>query len=192
MRPILTRNRRDCIRQVWAVSGMVPSLRLPRRDGAGKQLVAARVPRGYAAKRGSPRASLGPSRCDFASRSVLALLSPLSHHLSNPGRRVATPIRLWLLRPEGTAVTQPRAAAFRRAPWVHVLHRTRRSSRRRCANPACSETEMRGTWPARAAGWRGLDRRTNSLEPAKESNHDSSHRKCEAKACSEQTTTMCV
>jgi hypothetical protein len=119
MRPILTRNRRDCIRQVWAVSGMVPSLRLPRRDGAGKQLVAAQVYPGFRREArltpGFVRAVALRLRFAIRSRSPLSsLLSPLTHHLSNPGRRVATPIRDSFSRSE----EETGAGTFDAVDWV--------------------------------------------------------------------------
>ena len=82
---------------------------------------------GYAAKRGSPRASLGPSRCDFD--------------------------RVRFLRPEGTTVTEPRVAALRRAPWECGWCMRHRSSRRRRVQPACSETEIRGVSRRGRVAW---------------------------------------
>ena len=58
------------------------------------------------------------------------------------------------LRPEGTTVTEPRAAALRRAPWECGANMRHRSSRRRRVQPACSETEMRGV-PHRGVLHRG-------------------------------------
>jgi hypothetical protein len=69
-----------------------------------------------------------------------------------PNKKGQNPSAFSLLRPEGTTVTKPRAAAFRRAPWVHGLHMVSRSSRRPFDKPACSDTEIRGTWQARVAG----------------------------------------
>ena len=68
-----------------------------RRLGLARCARSGACTQGSAAKRGSPWASLGPSRCDFDP----FLLSSLLSLLSTPGRRVATEIRDSISRSNG-------------------------------------------------------------------------------------------